>query len=198
MAINDNQITVQSDSAKSWATVDHDASKISLASSTGNVSIGGGPMLGVDPNSIYGGFQQNTPYYPSSGSTYIYQNGFDTQIPASVYVDEDGRTIALLPDGHRIDISEWAKRDVLERTKEFLRKVLEDKSDEPEKLLQDLVGIKILFDMHKDEVDMASKYLELCERFIYDRTFLSDMDADVPEETLDGECGAEDALPPEV
>lgn len=158
-------------------------------------------MTAVDPNAIYGpgfnGFNTN-PYYPGSGSTYVYQNGFDTQIPSSVYVDEEGRTIALLADGHRIDITDWAKRDVLESTKEFLRKVLEDKSDLPEKLLQDLVGIKILFDMHREEVDMASKYLELCERFIYDRTFLSDLDTDVPEETLDGECGAEDALPSEV
>lgn len=116
------------------------------------------------------------------------------QAPVSVYTDDDGKVIAVLADGHLVDISTWGKRQILESIKAFLEDVVNDEYDPGDDLVR-LVSLKTLFGMYKEEVEMAEKYLDLCERFIYEKTCLADLDSDLQEEAVDGEFGAEDALP---
>ncbi len=123
----------------------------------------------------------------------IYPNMQIDQETIGTFVDENGEIIAITDAGQRVNISKWAKREILERIKEFFEHVVL-KSNEPEKDLETLVALKILFDMYEEEVLMAKKYLELAERFTYERTFLADMDSSVYEETLDSEQGEVDAL----
>lgn len=143
--------------------------------------------------------------YPNTGIgtiPHVYPSPWDTgttwkapdQEAVGTVVDDDGEIIAITDTGQRVNISKWAKRDILERIKEFFEQVVLQ-NNEPEKDLETLVSLKILFDMYEEEVTMAKKYLELAERFTYERTFLADVDSGVHEETVDGEQGEVDALP---
>lgn len=143
-----------------------------------NTATGIGPLPGTYPYPWDTGTTWKTPDQEAVGTV----------------VDEDGEVIAITDTGQRVNISKWAKRDILERIKEFFEQVVLQ-NNEPEKDLETLVSLRILFDMYEEEVNMAKKYLELAERFTYERTFLADVDSGVQEETMDSEQGEVDALP---
>lgn len=94
---------------------------------------------------------------------FSYPDVFGKLEPSGTVIDDDGDVVAITPDGMRINVSKWAKREIISKVKDFLEDVVSGELSTEDGLVE-LVNIRILMDMYKEEVEMSQKYLDLAVR----------------------------------